>query len=88
MYIVSQPAHSDFLVCFHTCFIFLCCQVSHQLGTLMDLFTTALSLAGVKPPSNKVIDGIDLSSVLFYQNITVRYIFQQQLSLFFPLIYS
>lgn len=50
-------------------------QVSHQLGTVMDLFTTALSLAGAKPPSNKVIDGIDLSSTLFYQNITVRPVF-------------
>ena len=48
----------------------------------MDLFTTALSLAGAKPPSNKFIDGIDLSSALFYQNITVRYTFQQQQSLF------
>lgn len=44
----------------------------------MDLFTTAVSLAGAKPPANKVIDGIDLSSVLFYENITVRYTFQQK----------
>lgn len=50
-------------------------QVSHQLGTLMDLFTTALSLAGAKSPSNKVIDGIDLSPVLFKQNITDRPVF-------------
>ena len=63
-------------VCFLSCIIFFCCQVSHQLGTVMDLFTTALSLAGAKPSSNKVIDGIDLSSALFNQNITVRYTLQ------------
>ena len=38
----------------------------------MDLFTTALSLTGAKPPADKVIDGIDLSPVLFNQNITDR----------------
>jgi hypothetical protein len=26
----------------------------------MDLFTTSLSLAGLKPPSDRVIDGLDL----------------------------
>lgn len=50
-------------------------QVSYQLGTLMDLFTTVLSLAGAKTPANKVIDGIDLSQVLFNQNVTERPIF-------------
>lgn len=35
-------------------------QVSHQLGSIMDLFTTSLSLAGLKPPSDRVIDGLDL----------------------------
>ncbi|KAJ7374779.1 hypothetical protein OS493_005129 [Desmophyllum pertusum] len=50
-------------------------QVSHQLGTLMDLFTTTLSLTGAKSPANKVIDGIDLSQVLFKQNITDRPVF-------------
>ncbi|XP_078367421.1 N-acetylgalactosamine-6-sulfatase-like [Oculina patagonica] len=50
-------------------------QVSHQLGTHMDLFTTALSLTGAKPPGDKMIDGIDLSPVLFYQNITDRPVF-------------
>lgn len=79
--------HKVFLVCFLSYVIFFCCQVSHQLGTVMDLFTTALSLAGAKPPTNKVIDGIDLSSALFHRNITVRYTFQQQHSLFCSSIY-
>ena len=35
-------------------------QVSHQLGSIMDLFTTSLSLAGLEPPSDSVIDGLDL----------------------------
>lgn len=35
-------------------------QVSHQLGSIMDLFTTSLSLAGLEPPSDRVIDGLDL----------------------------
>lgn len=35
-------------------------QVSHQLGSIMDLFTTSLSLAGLKPPSDRIIDGLDL----------------------------
>nr|XP_058972971.1 N-acetylgalactosamine-6-sulfatase-like [Pocillopora verrucosa] len=50
-------------------------QVSHQLGTLMDLFTTALSLAGAKSQAKKVIDGIDLSQVLFNQSVTARPVF-------------
>ncbi|ELK00504.1 N-acetylgalactosamine-6-sulfatase [Pteropus alecto] len=35
-------------------------QVSHQLGNVMDLFTTSLSLAGLELPSDRVIDGLDL----------------------------
>ncbi|XP_033626135.1 N-acetylgalactosamine-6-sulfatase-like isoform X2 [Asterias rubens] len=35
-------------------------QVSHQLGSIMDLFTTSLSIAGLKPPSDRIIDGTDL----------------------------
>lgn len=35
-------------------------QVSHQLGSIMDLFTTSLSLAGLELPSDRVIDGLDL----------------------------
>jgi len=50
-------------------------QVSHQLGSLMDLFTTALSLAGAKPPADKQIDGIDLSPSLFNRSISDRPVF-------------
>lgn len=50
-------------------------QVSRQLGTVMDLFTTALSLAGAKPPTNKVMDGIDLSPTLFNRSISDRSVF-------------
>lgn len=35
-------------------------QVSHQLGSIMDLFTTSLSLAGLELPRDRVIDGLDL----------------------------
>lgn len=37
-----------------------CFQVSHQLGSVMDLFTTSLSLAGLQLPDDRQIDGIDL----------------------------
>lgn len=43
-------------------------QVSHQLGTLMDWFSTALDLAHVKEPSDRIIDGISLLP-LFYNGI-------------------
>ncbi|XP_022107716.1 N-acetylgalactosamine-6-sulfatase-like isoform X1 [Acanthaster planci] len=35
-------------------------QVSHQLGSIMDLFTTALKIAGLSPPSDRIVDGTDL----------------------------
>ncbi|CAH3139558.1 unnamed protein product [Porites lobata] len=50
-------------------------QVSHQLGTQMDLFFTALLLAGAKPPSGVVLDGIDLTPTLFNHTITDRPVF-------------
>jgi hypothetical protein len=37
----------------------------------MDLFTTSLILAGVKPPQDRIIDGIELSSILFNQTGSV-----------------
>ncbi|KAL3860549.1 hypothetical protein ACJMK2_010665 [Sinanodonta woodiana] len=40
-------------------------QVSHQVGSLMDLYTTLVNLAGADVPKDRVIDGIDLSDVLF-----------------------
>lgn len=40
-----------------------CGQVSHQLGSMMDWFSTALELAGVSAPSDRIIDGISLVSL-------------------------
>ncbi|ELU11403.1 hypothetical protein CAPTEDRAFT_152949 [Capitella teleta] len=39
--------------------------VSHQLGSLMDIFTTTLDLAGVELPKDRIIDGVNLAPVLF-----------------------
>ncbi|XP_007937357.1 N-acetylgalactosamine-6-sulfatase [Orycteropus afer afer] len=50
-------------------------QVSHQAGSLMDLFTTSLSLAGLKPPSDREIDGLDLLPVLLRGQLIDRPIF-------------
>uniref|UniRef100_A0ABK0LMY2 Galactosamine (N-acetyl)-6-sulfatase n=1 Tax=Rattus norvegicus TaxID=10116 RepID=A0ABK0LMY2_RAT len=50
-------------------------QVSHQLGSIMDLFTTSLSLAGLKPPSDRVIDGLDLLPTMLQGHIIDRPIF-------------
>ena len=38
--------------------------VTAELGCTMDLYTTALLLAGGEPPSDRTIDGIDLRPVL------------------------
>jgi arylsulfatase A len=40
-------------------------QVSSAIACNMDLFTTSLKLAGIEPPKDRIIDGKDLSSVLF-----------------------
>ncbi|MCB1229697.1 MAG: sulfatase-like hydrolase/transferase [Verrucomicrobiae bacterium] len=37
-------------------------SVSHQVGTLMDLTASFLHIAGVKPPDEKPLDGIDILS--------------------------
>lgn len=50
-------------------------QVSHQLGSLMDWFATALDLAGVDIPADRVIDGISLSTTLKQGIIKDRPIF-------------
>jgi arylsulfatase A-like enzyme len=39
--------------------------VSQELSATMDLFVTALTLAGVPLPTDRVIDGVDLSPILF-----------------------
>ncbi|XP_071493717.1 N-acetylgalactosamine-6-sulfatase-like isoform X1 [Diadema antillarum] len=38
--------------------------VTHQIGSVMDLFTTSLSLAGLQPPSDRIIDGQSLLPAL------------------------
>ncbi|XP_067652169.1 N-acetylgalactosamine-6-sulfatase-like isoform X2 [Haliotis asinina] len=50
-------------------------SVSHQLGSLMDLFTTLVELAGLTPPSDRVIDGISLTQTLFTNKPVNRTIF-------------
>ncbi|XP_047644890.1 N-acetylgalactosamine-6-sulfatase isoform X1 [Phacochoerus africanus] len=50
-------------------------QVSHQLGSVMDLFTTSLSLAGLEPPSDRAIDGLDLLPAMLQGRLTERPIF-------------
>lgn len=50
-------------------------QVSHQLGSVMDLFTTSLSLAGLERPHDRVIDGVDLSPVLLQGKMIDRPVF-------------
>ncbi|KAF4094388.1 hypothetical protein AMELA_G00014540 [Ameiurus melas] len=49
--------------------------VSYQLGTVMDLFTTSLALAGLNAPEDRDIDGLDLSSTLFNKSLTERPVF-------------
>ncbi|XP_069758053.1 N-acetylgalactosamine-6-sulfatase [Narcine bancroftii] len=50
-------------------------QVSYQLGTVMDLFTTSLNLAGLQPPNDRQLDGIDLSPVLLQNKVINRPVF-------------
>ncbi|XP_053127181.1 N-acetylgalactosamine-6-sulfatase isoform X2 [Hemicordylus capensis] len=49
--------------------------VSHQLASVMDLFTTSLMLAGLQPPRDRQIDGIDLLPVLLQGKLIDRPIF-------------
>jgi len=44
-------------------------QVSKALGTTMDLYTTCLAMAGVEPPTDRTLDGVDLSPVLFDEDV-------------------
>ena len=46
--------------------------VSHALSTTMDLYATALSLAGVPLPDDRELDGIDVRPVLFGERDQVR----------------
>jgi arylsulfatase A-like enzyme len=46
--------------------------VSAALGTTMDLYTTALRLAGATPPQDRPVDGMDLTPVLRGASDSVR----------------
>ena len=47
--------------------------VSHQLGSLMDWFSTALDLAGISKPEDRIIDGISLLPLFMNGTETNRY---------------
>lgn len=46
--------------------------MSFQLANVMDLFTTGLALAGISPPDDRPIDGLDLTPVLFNYTHTLQ----------------
>lgn len=47
-------------------------QVSFQLANVMDLFTTSLALAGISPPDDRTLDGLDLTPVLLNRSHTLQ----------------
>ncbi len=50
--------------------------MSHQLGSLIDVFSTLLDLAGITPPKDRVIDGVSLKTALLNASTVDRYIQQ------------
>ncbi len=46
--------------------------VTQEIGSAMDLFTTAIALAGGRVPDDRPIDGVDLSPVLFGEGPSPR----------------
>ena len=46
--------------------------VTHELASSMDLFKTCLNLSDVSPPSDRVMDGVDLSPILFQKGKSQR----------------
>ena len=46
--------------------------VTQEIGSTMDLFTTAIALAGGRVPDDRPIDGVDLSPVLFGEGPSPR----------------
>ena len=40
-------------------------RVQHEFATHMDLFTTAMRLAGAEMPRDRDIDGVDIAPLLF-----------------------
>jgi arylsulfatase A-like enzyme len=49
--------------------------LTHELASTMDLFTTALTLAGAEIPTDRVIDGVDMSPILFGSGPSRRDVF-------------
>ena len=49
--------------------------VTHELACTMDLFATCLKLAGAELPKDRVIDGVDMSPVLFGAGPSQRNVF-------------
>lgn len=47
-------------------------QVSLQPANVMDLFTTCLALAGIDPPQDRILDGLDLTPVLINSSKTLE----------------
>ncbi|XP_033845957.1 N-acetylgalactosamine-6-sulfatase [Periophthalmus magnuspinnatus] len=50
-------------------------SVSFQLSNVMDLYTTSLAIAGISPPDDRVLDGLDLTPVLLNNSLKNRPIF-------------
>ena len=48
--------------------------MSQQSVSLMDIFTTVLNLANIEPPSDRIIDGINLVPVLLENKNIDRYV--------------
>ena len=49
-------------------------RVSHHLGSMMDWYSTALDLAGIKQPDDRIIDGMSLLPLLINGTETDRYV--------------
>jgi len=47
-------------------------SVTHELASSMDLFNTSLALAGVSIPGDRVMDGVDMSPILFGSGKSLR----------------
>lgn len=46
--------------------------VNFQLATVMDLYTTSLAIAGINPPSDRILDGLDLTPVLLNNSDSLK----------------
>jgi len=47
-------------------------SVTHELACSMDLFNTSLKLAGAPIPTDRVMDGVDMSPILFGHGKSLR----------------